>query len=57
MYMKYLLHLVKDVQFAMDSYIYSIECDVPLDVACNDIFGYHVDMIEIAVEEGSSFFD
>lgn len=57
MFFEYLMSLVKDSQFAIDSWNYSKECEVPLSTACEDIFAYHFDMMCIAVEEGSSFFD
>ena len=57
MYVDYLTRLVKDESFAIDSYTYSQECEVPLSTACEDIFAFHFDMMCIAVEEGSTFFD
>ena len=57
MYLEYLLSLVKDESFAIDSITYSQECKVPLSTACEDIIAFHFDMMCIAVEEGSSFFN
>lgn len=54
---QYLLGLVKDPSFAIDSITYSQECEVPLGIACEDIIAFHFDMLCIAIEEGSTFFD
>lgn len=46
------LNLVKDSSFAMDSYTLSQECEIPLSIACEEIFAFHFDMLCIAFEEG-----
>lgn len=52
MYAEQLLNLVKDSSFAIDSCTYAQECEVPLSIACVDIFAFHFDMMCIGYEEG-----